>query len=211
MKKIAITGNLGTGKTTILKILQDLGFSTFSCDEAVKELYEDLDVKEGIVKIFGKEILETEGEINKKRILEKILKDQELKKRLENILHPLVKEKFLEFIKENEKEKVIFAEVPLLFEVGWESLFDEIWVVSCSEKTQKERIAKKGLEENIGSEILKFQLPLKEKEKRAHKIVFSEKDIKELKEEIKEMLKEYLKDLNLPLCRSEIRRNFPVF
>ncbi|HEA83808.1 MAG: dephospho-CoA kinase [Thermodesulfobacterium sp.] len=194
MKKIAITGNLGTGKTTILKILQDLGFSTFSCDEAVKELYEDLDVKEGIVKIFGKEILETEGEINKKRILEKILKDQELKKRLENILHPLVKEKFLEFIKENEKEKVIFAEVPLLFEVGWESLFDEIWVVSCSEKTQKERIAKKGLEENIGSEILKFQLPLKEKEKRAHKIVFSEKDIKELKEEIKEMLKEYLKD-----------------
>jgi len=194
MKKIAITGNLGTGKTTILKILQDLGFSTFSCDEAVKELYEDLDVKEGIVKIFGKEILETEGEINKKRILEKILKDQELKKRLENILHPLVKEKFLEFIKENEKEKVIFAEVPLLFEVGWESLFDEIWVVSCSEKTQKERIAKKGLEENIGSEILKFQLPLKEKEKRAHKIVFSEKDIEELKEEIKEMLKEYLKD-----------------
>jgi len=194
MKKIAITGNLGTGKTTILKILQDLGFSTFSCDEAVKELYEDLDVKEGIVKIFGKEILETEGEINKKRILEKILKDQELKKRLENILHPLVKEKFLEFIKENEKEKVIFAEVPLLFEVGWESLFDEIWVVSCSEKTQKERIAKKGLEENIGSEILKFQLPLKEKEKRAHKIIFSEKDIKELKEEIKEMLKEYLKD-----------------
>ncbi|MCD6548116.1 MAG: dephospho-CoA kinase [Thermodesulfobacterium sp.] len=194
MKKIAITGNLGTGKTTILKILQDLGFSTFSCDEAVKELYEDLDVKEGIVKIFGKEILETEGEINKKRILEKILKDQELKKRLENILHPLVKEKFLEFIKENEKEKVIFAEVPLLFEIGWESLFDEIWVVSCSEKTQKERIAKKGLEENIGSEILKFQLPLKEKEKRAHKIIFSEKDIKELKEEIKEMLKEYLKD-----------------
>ncbi|MDF2954265.1 MAG: Dephospho-CoA kinase [Thermodesulfobacterium sp.] len=194
MKKIAITGNLGTGKTTILKILQDLGFSTFSCDEAVKELYEDLDVKEEIVKIFGKEILETEGGINKKMILEKILKDQELKKRLENILHPLVKEKFLEFIKENKKEKVIFAEVPLLFEVGWESLFDEIWVVSCSEKTQKERIAKKGLEENIGSEILKFQLPLREKEKRAHKIVFSEKDIKELKEEIKEMLKEYLKD-----------------
>lgn len=194
MKKIAITGNLGTGKTTILKILQDLGFSTFSCDEAVKELYEDLDVKEEIVKIFGKEILETEGGINKKMILEKILKDQELKKRLENILHPLVKEKFLEFIEENKKEKVIFAEVPLLFEVGWESLFDEIWVVSCSEKTQKERIAKKGLEENIGSEILKFQLPLREKEKRAHKIVFSEKDIKELKEEIKEMLKEYLKD-----------------
>ncbi|MCD6490278.1 MAG: dephospho-CoA kinase [Thermodesulfobacterium sp.] len=194
MKKIAITGNLGTGKTTILKILQDLGFSTFSCDEAVKELYKDLNVKEEIVKIFGKEIFESEGEINKKKILEKILRDQELKKRLESILHPLVKKKLLEFIKEKEKEKVIFAEVPLLFEIEWEGLFDEIWVVSCSEKTQKERIAKKGLDKDIGSEILKFQLPLKEKEKRAHKIIFSEKDIEELKEEIKEMLKEYLKD-----------------
>lgn len=194
MKKIAITGSLGTGKSTILKILQNLGFSTFSCDEVVKNLYKDPDIQKKIIKIFGKEILSIDGKLNKKKILEKILENNKLKEKLESFFHPLVKEKLLEFMKKRKKEKIIFAEVPLLFEAGWEDLFDEIWVITCSPLTQKERILKKGLEEKLGKKLLKLQLPLKEKEKRAHKIIFSEKSFEELEKEIKEMLKEYLRD-----------------
>jgi len=194
MKKIAITGSLGTGKSTILKILQNLGFSTFSCDEVVKNLYKDPDIQKKIIEIFGKEILSIDGKLNKKKILEKILEDNKLKEKLESLFHPLVKEKLLEFIRERKKEKIIFAEVPLLFEVGWEDLFDEIWVITCSPLTQKERILKKGLEEKLGEKLLKLQLSLKEKEKKAHKIIFSEKSFEDLEKEIKEMLKEYLRD-----------------
>lgn len=194
MKKIAITGNIGTGKSTVLKILQDLGFLTFSCDSVVKELYEDPEIKKRVVDIFGKEILESYGKLNKRKILEKISENQELKKKLEDLFHPLVKEKLLEFIKINEGEKVLFFEIPLLFEVGWEDLFDEVWVVSCSEKVQKERILKKGLNERLGEKILKMQLPLKEKEKKAHRVIFSEKSFEDLEKEIRGMLEEYLKD-----------------
>ena len=195
MKKIAITGSLGTGKSTILKILQNLGFSTFSCDEVVKNLYKDPDIQKKIIEIFGKEILSIDGrKLNKRKILEKILENNKLKEKLESLFHPLVKEKLLEFIRERKEEKIIFAEVPLLFEVGWEDLFDEIWVITCSPLTQKERILKKGLEEKLGEKLLKLQLSLKEKEKKAHKIIFSEKSFEELEKEIKEMLKEYLKD-----------------
>ena len=194
MKKIAITGSLGTGKSTILKILQNLGFSTFSCDEVVKNLYKDPDIQKKIIEIFGKEILSIDGKLNKRKILEKILEDNKLKEKLESLFHPLVKEKLLEFIRERKKEKIIFAEVPLLFEVGWEDLFDEIWVITCSPLTQKERILKKGLEEKLGEKLLKLQLSLKEKEKKAHKIIFSEKSFEDLEKEIKEMLKEYLRD-----------------
>lgn len=194
MKKIAITGSLGTGKSTILKILQNLGFSTFSCDEVVKNLYKNPDIQKKIIEIFGKEILSIDGKLNKKKILEKILEDNKLKEKLESLFHPLVKEKLLEFIRERKEEKIIFAEVPLLFEVGWEDLFDEIWVITCSPLTQKERILRKGLEEKLGEKLLKLQLSLKEKEKKAHKIIFSEKSFEELEKEIKEMLKEYLKD-----------------
>jgi len=194
MKKIAITGSLGTGKSTILKILQNLGFSTFSCDEVVKNLYKNPDIQKKIIEIFGKEILSIDGKLNKKKILEKILEDNKLKEKLESLFHPLVKEKLLEFIRERKEEKIIFAEVPLLFEAGWEDLFDEIWVITCSPLTQKERILRKGLEEKLGEKLLKLQLSLKEKEKKAHKIIFSEKSFEELEKEIKEMLKEYLKD-----------------
>lgn len=194
MKKIAITGSLGTGKSTILKILQNLGFSTFSCDEVVKNLYKDPDIQKKIIEIFGKEILSIDGKLNKRKILEKILENNKLKEKLESLFHPLVKEKLLEFIRERKEEKIIFAEVPLLFEAGWEDLFDEIWVITCSPLTQKERILKKGLEEKLGEKLLKLQLSLKEKEKKAHKIIFSEKSFEELEKEIKEMLKEYLRD-----------------
>uniref|UniRef100_A0A7V5XFQ7 Dephospho-CoA kinase n=1 Tax=Thermodesulfobacterium geofontis TaxID=1295609 RepID=A0A7V5XFQ7_9BACT len=194
MKKIAITGSLGTGKSTVMKILKNLGCTTFSCDEAVRNLYEDPEIKKRVVEIFGKEILEPDEKLNKKKILEKILENQELKKKLEALFHPLVKEKCMEFIKTNKEEKIIFLEVPLLFEVGWESFFDEIWVISCSEEVQKERIFKKGLDEKMGEALLKSQLPLPEKEKRAHRIISTEKSIEDLEKELKEILKEYLKD-----------------
>ncbi len=194
MKKIAITGSLGTGKSTILKILQNLGFSTFSCDEVVKNLYKNPDIQKKIIEIFGKEILSIDGKLNKRKILEKILENNKLKEKLESLFHPLVKEKLLEFIRERKEEKIIFAEVPLLFEAGWEDLFDEIWVITCSLLTQKERILRKGLEEKLGEKLLKLQLSLKEKEKKAHKIIFSEKSFEDLEKEIKEMLKEYLRD-----------------
>lgn len=194
MKKIAITGNLATGKSTVLKILKNMGFPAFSCDEVVRKLYEEEEVKKKVLEIFGREVLGPNGELNRRKILEKILENQKLKKSLENLIHPLVKEKLLKFLEENKEKKLVFLEVPLLFEVGWESLFDEIWVTTCSEKTQKERIFKKGLDIETGEKILKHQKPLKEKEKKAHKVIFTDKDLEELEKEIKEMLKEYLKD-----------------
>ncbi|PMP67777.1 MAG: hypothetical protein C0190_02630, partial [Thermodesulfobacterium geofontis] len=82
MKKIAITGNIGTGKTTILKILQNLGFLTFSCDSVVRELYKDPEIKKRVIDIFGKEIIESDKKLNKRKILEKILENKELKREL---------------------------------------------------------------------------------------------------------------------------------
>lgn len=194
MKKIAITGNLATGKSTVLKILKNLGFSTFSCDEVVKELYEKKEIKNKIVDIFGKEVLQADEKINKRKILERILEDQKFKKQLEDLIHPLVKEKLLQFLETNKEKKLIFCEVPLLFEVGWGDLFDEIWVVTCSENIQRERISKKGLNIETGEKLLKLQKPLKEKKKRAHKVIITDKSLKDLEKEIKEILKEYLKD-----------------
>ena len=196
MKKIGITGGIATGKSTFLKLIKDLGFSVFSCDEVIKELYQKPAIQKEIIKIFGKEILKDVGILDKKKILEKILSKERLKKELEELLHPLVKKELLEFFKKGEekREKIVFAEVPLLFEIGWEELFDEIWVITCSEEVQKQRISERKEVSDLLIKLAEKQLPLKEKEKRAHKIFSSEKTLEELKEELKKILREYLED-----------------
>jgi dephospho-CoA kinase len=193
LKKIAITGGIATGKTTLLKILKKLGFPALSCDEIVENLYKRKDIQEKMIELFGKKVLSKEGHINKKIILKKIIDSPSLKQKLEELLHPEVLREIMHFFEglERRGERLVFVEVPLLFEVAWEKYFDEIWVISSSEETQRERIYK--LREPELIKLLSFQIPLKEKEKRAHKIFSSEKSLAELERELKEILKEYSK------------------
>jgi dephospho-CoA kinase len=95
MKKVAITGGLATGKSTLLKILAELGQTVLSCDEIVHLLYEEEPIKEELVKLLGNEVLDRDGRVNKKAILEKISRSDSLKKRLEEFIHNKVWE-FLE-------------------------------------------------------------------------------------------------------------------
>jgi dephospho-CoA kinase len=199
LKKVAITGGIATGKSTLLSILKNLGFLCISCDEIVKHLYQKKEIQAKIIKLFGEGIYRESGTLNRELMLEKILRSPELKKALENLLHPEVLKEVLAFfrIAEEKKEKICFVEVPLLFEASWEKYFDEIWVITCSEKTQKERIKKlKGPE--LFMELSKLQLPLKEKVKRADRVFSSEKPKERLEEELKTLLKEYLKGNNQP-------------
>lgn len=196
MKKIGITGGIGTGKSTFLKLLQELGFKVFSCDEEVKALYKDSKIKKKIVQLFGKEILTSQEELNKKLISKKILENQVLKKKLEGLLHPLVKKRLDKFLKNAQisKEKIVFVEVPLLFEAGWDKLFDEIWVVTCSPKVQIKRLLERGLSLEEAQAFIKAQLPLSEKEKRADRVFSSETSVEKWKKDLKTILTTYLQE-----------------
>jgi len=195
LKKIAITGGIATGKSTLLNLLRGLNFQTLSCDEVVKSLYEKEEIKEKLLKLFGKEVLNEKGSIDRKRILKLLKEKPELKKALEEIFHPEVLKEVLKFFEicQERGEGICFVEVPLLFEVSWEGLFDEVWVITCREETQLKRLKERGsLEELLP--LLHSQIPLEEKEKKADQVFSSEKSPKELEEELKVLLKEYLKE-----------------
>lgn len=195
VKKVAITGGIATGKSTFLNILKKLGFSCISCDEIVKNLYQKREIQEKIKKLFRKSIYQEGGSLNRELILEKILLNPELKRELENIFHPEVLKEVLAFFRKAEVkgEKICFVEVPLLFEASWEKYFDEIWVIVCSEETQKERIERLKRPE-LFIELSKLQIPLKEKEKRAHRVFSSEIPKEKLEELLRDFLGEYLKE-----------------
>ncbi|MCS7200287.1 MAG: dephospho-CoA kinase [Caldimicrobium sp.] len=194
-KTVAITGGIATGKSTLLRILKDLGFATLSCDDVVDSLYKKREIKEKLFQLFGKEIFLEDGNPNKKLILKKLLEDEVFKKNLENFLHPLVWESVKHFLWkcESRGDPIAFIEVPLLFEVGWDKYFDEIWVITCSEEVQRERLKVRSTPD-LWLSLQKKQIPLSEKVKKAKVVLTSESTMEELKKEVKDILRGYLKE-----------------
>lgn len=124
--RIAITGGIGSGKSTVTKIITEQGYPTFSCDIIYKQLLKEKSLTDKLVTEFGDSIL-TNGLVDKKNKLSKLVfNDPSKLKRLNEITHPMIIE---EAFKQMFEYKVAFCEVPLLFEGGFESLFDNVIVV----------------------------------------------------------------------------------
>lgn len=189
MQVIGITGGLGTGKSTAIEVFKKRGVPVFDADSLVHGL-----LKKGqaaydeVIEEFGEDILHDTGEIHRKKLAECIFANEERRSRLEAILHPRVKEALLMTINSlqvvSRPPPALFVEVPLLFEAGWEDIFDEIWVISASEETQRQRLAKRGMGREDRERRIQAQMPLKEKERRAHAVIDNEGTEEELEEKL---------------------------
>lgn len=142
-KKIAVTGGIGSGKTTFCRILKDMGYDVFSCDE----IYGRIIREESFLKLLRARFSDcfSDGKLNKKRLAKRIFANPEDKEALEAFAHPVIMQRLLA---EMEGREICFAEVPLLFEGGYENLFDfVIALVRNKEERIKAVIARSGLTE----------------------------------------------------------------
>ncbi len=125
-KKIAITGGIGSGKSTVCKWLSEMGYSVFSCDKIYNELiYEPIYISK-IERIFPTAIIH--NQIDRTRLASLIFSSETAREQLNNIAHPLIMERLYNLM-DTVSEDLVFAEVPLLFERGYEQDFDKIIVV----------------------------------------------------------------------------------
>lgn len=184
---LGITGGISSGKSLVVKILRDFGVQVISADEIVHHLLSQSYYLNKIKEFFGDEVFD--GEILNRRKLGKIIFSSEEKRRiLNNLLHPPVLRTMKEEIEKNKEKKGILAfEVPLLFEVGIEDWFDEIWVVYCSFEIQIERLMKR---DNISYEEalnkINSQMPLDEKIKRANYVIDNSGNIEDTIKQVRE-------------------------
>lgn len=123
--KIAVTGGIGSGKSTVCAAFKELGYPCFSCDEIYKELFSSEEYKNVLLNIFGKGIL-TDGNPDRKKISAAAFSDKDKLAALNAAAHPRIMERLGE---EMEKYPLSFAEVPLLFECGAENRFDRVIIV----------------------------------------------------------------------------------
>lgn len=187
MIKIAITGNIATGKSAVEKILRDKGFKVLDTDKVTHELQERADVTEIISKNFNNVL--KDGKISRKKLGDIIFNDKKAKKTLENIMHPMIKEEIGRFFQQNGSEKIAFVSIPLLFETGFEKFFDKVLIVVTESKIQLERLMKRNnLTKEDAIKRINSQMPQKEKISHSDYIVRNNGTIDELKSELSKIL-----------------------
>ena len=142
--RIGIYGKIASGKSTVLNYFSSKGYSVFSSDDAVALLYRQPETKIFLISVFGEEILDDRGKISKVAIKNRIEKEPNLKKELENYLHPKVKKEIEQFIKKHKEEKAVFIEVPLMFESGCNRYMDYIIGVDSSLTRQLRHLRLRG-------------------------------------------------------------------
>lgn len=167
MQRIGITGSIATGKSTVLKAFADQGVPVFSADAAVAELYGGEAVASVEALFPG---VAQGGVIDKAALSRRLAEDPENFKRLEAVVHPLVRGRIKTFMDDAEKNGAALAvvEVPLLFESGYDYGFDAVGVTFVDEAVQRQRaLARPGMSGEKLDTILARQLPQAEKKRRA--------------------------------------------
>lgn len=172
---VGLTGSIGMGKSTITKQLRRLGFPVFDADEAVHDLYSPGgEAVEPIRQHYPSAVIE--GSVNRKALMEVILKDSSALKVVESIVHPLVFSKRQEFYHRsvNSGSLMIFYDIPLLFENKQEDTVDYVIVVSADPDTQRNRVMNRpGMTEEKFQSILSKQVSDEVKRKRADYVILT--------------------------------------
>jgi dephospho-CoA kinase len=139
MKKVAITGNIGSGKSWVCELFkQRLGIPVYNSDNAAKQLYFQPDVREKLVNRFGDVFYLSDTELNRKYIADLIFSDEKAQRDLEGILYPALFVDFEQWTSTQNAPYVLF-ESALIFEKRLEKQFDAIVMVSASEETRLRR------------------------------------------------------------------------
>ena len=171
MVQLAVTGNLGCGKTTVCEILISQGIPVYFSDNRAKELMnQDQPLIQHIQKRFGKESYRG-GSLNRKWLAERVFKDPKALNDLNNLVHPVVHQNYLEWVNQQSQD-VIAYESAIVLEHGNEGKFDVVVVVCCPEKLRLERIqTRDGLTSEEIQSRMRFQWSDEKKRKYADYVI----------------------------------------
>ena len=171
MVQLAVTGNMGCGKTTICEMLISQGIPVYFSDNRAKELMnQDESLIQHIEKRFGKESYR-DGLLNRKWLAERVFKDSKALNDLNNLVHPVVRQDYIEWVNQQSQDVVAY-ESAIVLEHGNEGKFDAVILVSCPEKLRLERIQQRDdlIQDEIQSRT-RFQWSDEKKRKLADHVI----------------------------------------
>ncbi len=190
---VGLTGGIASGKSTVSSIFASLGAEIVDADKVARELSDLKENKDKMVEIFGKEILDCNGEIVREKMREKAFENRELLKRLNALLHPQVIKYFTDKKNSLNKGRIIIFDIPLLFESHVEYLCDKIVVVVVPREVQVKRImTRDGSSKELAQKIIDAQFPQKYKEEHADIVIDNSCSLDELNKKVKAVYEELI-------------------
>ena len=157
MKIIGITGGVGAGKSEILSFIEkNYNCEIYLADQVAHKIKEQGEIcYQPLVELLGKDVLDPDGEINKGKMASIIFADEEILKKVNEIVHPGVKEYIITRMKEAKEKGVVdlfFIEAALLIEAGYQDMVDELWYIYA-----KKEVRVKRLQDNRGYSLEKIE------------------------------------------------------
>ncbi len=191
---VAVTGGIGSGKTTVLQILKDLGYPAVSADAEAREIYGDEEILEKVRALFP--ACFENGILRREKLAAFVFSDEKLLQKLNEITHPVIMQKVFQAM-DRAESKIVFAEIPLLFEGNYQSLFDKVIVVMRDMEDRIRAVAERdGLSRTQILARIKKQCNYEKNYFSGHTVIYNNGDISSLKEQVVRIVNEFLSNAN---------------
>ena len=191
MLKIGLTGGIGTGKSLVTSFLQDQGANVINADLLGHEAYLPGTVGfDQVVSEFGEDIVGADGHVDRQKLGPIVFSDPSNMDRLNAIMHPLIKDMIQTQLDdvEGKGQLIAIVEAAVLIEAGWESLFDEVWVVTADEEEIISRLASRnGLSREDSQKRINSQMTSIERSAHGDVIINNTGSVEDLKENVESL------------------------
>lgn len=173
---VGVTGGIGSGKSTVCAIFKMLKVPVFEADKVARQLINSHpEIKNGLIHQFGEGIYTENGTVDRKKLAEIIFNDKIQLQKMNELVHPVVREEFKKWVKENSKQPYVIHEAAILFESGFYKMMDYTILVSAPREKriewvmERDQVSRKQVEERM-----KNQLPEEEKQKLASVVLMND-------------------------------------
>ncbi|MBL7225020.1 MAG: dephospho-CoA kinase [Desulfobacteraceae bacterium] len=189
---LGVTGGIASGKTTAANMLKELGAPIIDFDVIARKVVEPgQPALDEIVEYFGKQVLQEDGTLDRKKVSDIVFRDFEKRKKLESFTHPRINGEFVKQVNEiaaKDPDAIIQVVIPLLIELNLQYIFHKVLVVYISQEEQVKRLAERdSISMEEAANILKAQLPIDEKTGYADFVIHNDKTLEETKKQVEDL------------------------
>ncbi len=191
---VGLTGGIGTGKSTVAQMIAALGVPVIDADRLARDVTaKGRSALAEISQEFGRDMLDAQGELDRKKLGRRIFQDPEARRRLEAITHPRIRQALADELQAQgllANPRIFVYEAALIFENGLDPQFKAVWVTNCPEAVQIRRVMERdGIPEERVRQVLAAQMPTRDKAARAHLVIETDRPLAAIEAQLKEALK----------------------